>query len=747
MVYNYAMISSIPSIHGTPVQPPRRFLWSVAALLQGLSLFLLAGCDQVRQAPVVNTVAKTEPTATPTPAPPGPDQVAAAFFQAWQERRYGDMYDLLASPARATIDRNAFIARYQKIHEGIGATRLAIQAEPTMVNPSPGPAIQTNPGAAAPSPVAGASSGQTARVPYRVTRQVAILGDLDEANELPLIREPDAWRVDWNPGLIFKGLTDSSTVRFAIDTPPRGRILDRQGRPLAENGKIVSIGVAPGRIQDEGAVLQALSDALKLSPEVIKRRYANGQPDWFMPIADRPETERPTLRQALGSIPGISLGTKTDRVYPLGAAAAHLVGYNTAVTADELKRLADQGYEETDRLGRTGIEAWGEQHLAGKKGAKLTIVDKDGQVLRSIAERPAQPGADVQLTLDADIQAEAFKILGDKPGSLVVMDPRDNSVLAIASSPSFDPNQFILGLTDADWEQLNGPSRPLLFRATQQAYPTGSVFKVITMAAGLEKGGFTAANRFDCGLEWRGLPGVTLRNWEPQGVLSLVESLAASCNPTFYTIGLKLNEIDPNILPDYARAFGLGQPTGAEGLAEIAGTVPDPTWKQQQVGEPWYAGDNVNLAIGQGYLQATPLQMANAYAALANGGALRTPLLIRAIQRPGQSEQVGYLAKEVRALPLSAQNRAPIIAGMSQAASTPRGTAHYAFRDEKVPTAAKTGSAENENPDAHAWFAGFMTPDQPAALTIVMIEGGRQGSTVAAPLGRQILDFVYPRLR
>jgi penicillin-binding protein 2 len=249
----------------------------------------------------------------------------------------------------------------------------------------------------------------------------------------------------------------------------------------------------------------------------------------------------------------------------------------------------------------------------------------------------------------------------------------------------------------------------------------------------MEKGVAKSSDVYDCGLDWNGLPGVTLHNWQPEGMLRLSEALTESCNPAFYEIGLKLDQLDPTILPSYARTFGLGQTTGIVGVDDIAGTVPDPTWKQHQVGEPWTSGDSVNLAIGQGYLLATPLQMANAYGALARGGSLLAPLLVK-----GQDQN------QLGSLDLSDTTRAAILDGMKRVTSTSAGTAYYAFTNEKLPIAAKTGSAENENPDAHAWFVGYLPPDNPTLLVVVMVEGGQHGGTVAAPIARSLIDMAYP---
>jgi penicillin-binding protein 2 len=678
----------------------------------GACVLVLAACGGPELVPTPTAVPSVVPV-PPTPVPARAEDVATAFLTAWQEGRYAAMYDLLSSGAQASTSRDVFVRRYTNIHDGIGETKLTAQAT--------GPAT--------------ASDAVTSQVPFQVAHSLAIYGDVTETSTLPLVQEQNTWKIAWQPGLIFTGLTATSTVRVTPDIPVRGRILDRSDKPLADNGAILVVGVVPGEIKDEPALLKGLAEPLGLTPEAIKQRYQGGQATWFMPIVERPAADRDELTKKIGSLPGVALQDRPARVYPLGPAAAQLVGYVGHPTAEELRTLSRAGYDESDWIGRAGLEAWGEQALAGTRGGTIQIVDQGGRVVRNVAHKAAEPGRDLHLTLDAAIQTTAATALGDKTGSVVVLDPRDNSVLALASAPSFDPNQFVTGLTDAAWQQLNGEQHPLVLRATESAYPTGSIFKVITMAAGLEQGGFKPATMFDCGMDWNGLAGVTLHNWQPQGTLNLTQSLTQSCNPAFYAIGLKLDTLDPTILPNQARAFGLGQPTRAAGVHEVAGTVPDPEWKQKQLREAWTSGDAVNLAIGQGYLLATPLQMANAYAALARGGDVLVPNLVADQPR-----------KAIGSLNLSPSTYTAILDGMKRVTSTPQGTAFYAFRDERLPIAAKTGSAENENPDAHAWFVGFTPPDLTKAslLVLVMVEGGQHGGTVAAPVARSLIDMAYP---
>jgi penicillin-binding protein 2 len=667
-----------------------------------VAMLVLAACSPV-EAP---TPTPTSPAPTATPTPARPEDTASAYFDAWQQGQYGRMYDLLSATAQVGTSRELFIRRYTNIRDGIGETRLSVHASPAQ------------------------PAGGGAAIPFQVSRTLSLFGDISELNTLLLVLEQTNWRVEWQPSLIFTGLTASSSVRVLPDNPKRGRILDRAGKPLADNGSVVVVGVVPGEITDEAALLKSLSETLGIPLQTIKQRYQGGQPGWFMPITTRAAGERPDLQTKIGSVPGVSLQDRPARIYPVGEAAAHVVGYVSHPTADELKQLATNGYDESDWVGRTGLESSFESQLAGQKGGKIQIVDSANRVFRTIVQKPSVPGEDLNTTLDAAIQNQAAAALGDKIGSVVVLDARDNNVLALLSQPSFDPNQFIVGLDDATWQRLNGPEHPLVLRATESGYPTGSIFKVITMTAGLEKGGFRPSDTFDCGLDWNGLPGVTLHNWEAQGTLSLTKALTASCNPAFYEIGRKLDSIDSSILPGFARSFGLGQPTHIAGVHEIPGVLPDPDWKRREVGQVWTAGDTVNLAIGQGYLLATPLQMANAYATLARGGSLEAPLLL-----------TDESPRKLGTANLSTGTRSAILDGMQAVTSTTLGTAYYAFKDDKLPIAAKTGSAENENPDAHAWFVGFTPPQNARLLVLVMVEGGQHGGTVAAPVARQIIDY------
>ena len=691
--------------------------------------FLLAArLGPLAAGPEPTATAAATSTASPlavaggTPVPAGatfasPQELAQAFIAAWQKGDYAAMYPLISSAAQSHISQADFVKRYQDIAAEMGQQSITVTL-----------------GTAAPGAM---------RLPIHVVRQTSRVGTLTEDNVIPIIREQGQYRVDWTPSLIVADLGDGY-VRWVPVVPQRGRILDRKGRPLAELGMVDKVGVIPGQIKDENALLESLSQLLNLPKDVIKQRYANGQPDWFMPITTLPDPVDPQLAQKLLAIPGVVIRQWPDRVYPLGPAAAHITGYLTEISADELAKYADRGYEVGDRIGRAGIEAWGEQYLSGKRGGRLVIVGPDGQERKLLAEVPSQPAADIVLTIDADLQQAAYKALGDKVGSIVVLDPNTGAILAMASNPSFDPNQFILGMTPEAWNALNDPQKqPLVNRATQMAYPTGSTFKVVTMAAALEKLGMTAQTRINCPATFS-LPGSSQvwHDWSPngQGVLTLHNALVQSCDTVFYQIGAQLDEHDPNLLPQMARGFGFGSQTGLAELPEVAGLVPDPTWKRQQKNDYWARGDAVNLAIGQGFFLATPLQLADAYAAIANGGTLWEPYLVQEVVAVDGTKLYTHQPKARGTLPVSPQHLADIRSALHDVTSAPNGTAVTAFRGEKVPVAGKTGTAESGQQQPHAWFAEFAPVDGAKLAAVVMIEHGGEGSVTAAPLARQMVD-------
>lgn len=670
-----------------------------------------------------------KPAAAPaTPGTPGRSataaEVAQVYFAAWREGRYAEMYDLLTPAAQQSIAKERFAGRYAGIAEEATVQAVAIEARP-------------------------ADGG---RVPFTAVFTTGLWGELRDANTLPLVQTGDGWRVEWTPALIFHNLTGANLVRTTVDIPKRGAILDRTGKPLAVTGAVPTIGTSknlinvPQFVSDREGFIRYLAQRLGLTPEEIKRKVDDPKTDadLFIPLKTLPASTPDTVVQELENTPGVVVQRTARRVYPNGTAAAHVIGYIAPITAEQLEKLKAEGYGPDDLAGAVGLEATYERELAGQRGARLTIITPEGAVVHELAKRPVRPAQDVVTTLSIEAQLAAERALGDRTGSMVVLDPRDNAVVAMASHPTFDPNLFVGGLGEQGVKLLNDPRRPLLNRTVNASYPPGSTFKVISGAAGLERGGYSAASRFPCPPVWRGLgPNFPKNNWNKtdEGQLTIAEGLMRSCNPVFYDIAVKLDGIDPNLLPEFAAGFGYGKPTGINGIDEDAGINPTPKWKRERVGEEWFTGDTVNLSIGQGFLLATPLQVANSYSAIARGGVLRTPLLVRELRESGTDHVLArHEGKEIGRLPVSQATLAVIRQGTAMVTQDPRGTAYSVFRGSTIDAAGKSGTAEDRGVQSHALFAAYAPRNDAKGVAVVVLDEGESGSLEAGPMTRQVLE-------
>lgn len=670
--------------------------------------------------------AESESDPEPTPLPPEPEDletawdIAEGWAQLWEAEDYRGMYELTSQESRSIISRDEFVERYEGISGELAETEITVEVVDGIED--------------------------ALRFTLLISRDSARVGEFEEEILLPMVQEAEGRpRVDWSPSLIVNDLADGF-VRWRPDIPQRGRILDRHGRPLAHLGQISKVGVIPGDIEDEDALLSELSELIGMSEERIESIYSAGDPGWFMPVRDYPDRMDEELEGQLNSIPGVSIQKWPERVYPAGPAAAHITGYLTEVSAEELPDLISEGFAPGDVLGRGGIEAWGEEYLAGERGGRMVIVGPNGNERKTIAEVSGEPAADITLTIDIDLQRAAYEAIGDQTGSVVILDPDTGAVRAMVSKPSFDPNDFILGHTTESWEAINDPeARPLENRTTTFAYPVGSIFKSVTMAAGMEHLGLNAQSTLECPGEFS-LPGAddqVWRDWSPsgQGTLTLHNALVQSCNTIFYQIGADLDSEDQDLLPDAARAFGLGSATGLDALREVSGTVPDADWKIETVGDFWSRGDAVNLSIGQGYFEATPLQMAVLYAAISNGGTLFEPYLVEEIADL-EGEVIYEAEREDNGeIPFPDSTMEAIRAAMRDVPQAQNGTARDQFDGALVPTGGKTGSAETSQDEPHSWYAAFAPADTPQLTMISMVEYGGEGSAAAAPIARQVIDF------
>ena len=655
-------------------------------------------------------------------APRSALEAVQKYFALLAADRFEDAYRLVSLEARELITPEAFAQRHRDIWEEATITGLAWE-----VVPPPGENV----------------AGLEVILRY----DTVFFGEVEELIFAPTRRQP-TWVVDWSPDLIFSGLASrGNLVHRFVEVPERGEILDRNGIPFATQGEIAVIGISHDLITDVDAVITLLMDRLDLEEQALRDLVFQDVPSYFfIPIARLPYNINPSLVDEFEQLAelGILVRRETQRTYPQGELAAHVIGFLAEVTEEKLESLAVLGYQSGDLVGRDGSEAIFEAELAGERGGRLTVIAPNGQVVREIAQREAVPARDLILTIDVRIQRIVEATLGEELGAVVAMDLRSNEVLALASYPRFDPNAFIRGLTEEEFSlYFEDERQPFVNRTSEQLYPPGSTFKVVTLAAALEVAGLEPFARRDCPAVWTGLGEDTpLVNWkeDDRGLLTLTQALAESCNSVFYQLATELHGQDEQALPEFAAAFGFGRPTGVVGLREEPGISPGPEWKRINRNDFWYTGDTVNLSIGQGFLLATPLQITNAYAALATDGILRTPLVARALREPdGEGEEL-FTARPTGVLPLSAESLTALREAVRQVIVSPFGTGWLPFHGSALAVAGKSGTAEDRGEQSHALFVAYANTPDPKLVVTVVLDDGESGADEAGPIVRRILE-------
>ncbi|NLF02551.1 MAG: penicillin-binding protein 2 [Anaerolineales bacterium] len=666
------------------------------------------------------------PAASPTPEGPSPGTTAALFLDGWMKGDYPSMYALLSPASQSVVDGESFAARYRNALDTATVLTVTTQLQAVL------------------------REGDRASAAFHLTLDTALVGTLVTDTLMALSRSGEQWLVDWDPGLIWPQLAGGRYFSMEYSTPTRANIYDRNGLALATDGRIVTIGVIPGDIQDENAVLGALSSITGMQAEEIRGRYVAAPADWKVPIADVPAEISIENNALLSSLAGVYRDEKDGRLYPNGGSAPHAVGWVSPVPAEQLAAYRARGYRGDERVGVAGLEAWAETILAGQHGGKLYVVTEAGERVATVAQREAVPSRPIYTTLDRGLQEQVQRILGGRKGAIVVLDVNTGAVLALASGPGFDSNIFVGPAGAVDRSQvLADPNRPLFNRVLHGTYPSASVFKIVTMAAALEAGGMEVDTPFNCPGYWEGLgPGARKVCWKADGhgTITLKDALTASCDVTFYAVGQALDQLGSDILPHYARGFGFGQATGLQELLEDVGLVPDPEWKADVIGENWWVGDTVNLAIGQGYLLVTPLQVARMLAAVGNGGTLYAPYIVERIPPlpNGEGEQITH-PRSMGQLPISAAHLAAIQEALLGVTTASIGTVPHRFAGLTIPVAGKTGTAETGGPESipHSWFAAYAPANAPEIAIAVIVENIGEGATVAAPLTRQVVEAYY----
>jgi penicillin-binding protein 2 len=590
-----------------------------------------------------------------------------------------------------------------------------------------------------------------AQVSYRVVMDSSLVGKFQGDTLMNLSLEDGEWRVQWDDTLVIPQLEGGNYL--AMDRqgyrPARANIYDRNGQALVAQVDATAIGIYPDQIDpaQAEALYAALADLTGLRVDTIEAMHANFPPGagWYLPLGEVPADVVASRFDELAGFSGLVLEPYKARYY--FGAAPHLIGFMGEIPAESLDDYKRNGYQLGDRVGISGIEEWAEPYLAGQPGGALYVRNAQGLPVTQLAAASAQAGQAVHTTIDKDFQDGVQQAISGFRGAVVVLERDTGRVLAMVSSPDFNPNAFepVNYNSQALQASLESPDQPLFNRATMGQYPLGSVFKIITMAAAIESGVYTPESTYYCGGTFDELAGLTLYDWTygydfpPSGLLTLEGGLIRSCNPWFYHIGLDLfNQGLSTAVADMARGFGLGSPTGIEGVAETSGQVPNP---ENEI-------DATNQSIGQGALLVTPLQVASFIAAIGNGGTLFRPQVIEKIAAPGEDPVLAFHTEAAGKLPVTAETLLAIqqaLIGVVQS-TKPRGTAQHVFTGLDIPVAGKTGTAQTGYGAPHAWFAGYTDAgqsDRPDIAIAVVVENAGEGSDYAAPIFRRIVELYF----
>jgi len=667
------------------------------------------------------TASRPTPEQHNTPTPDVREAVRS-FLGKWQSEDYEAMYALLAGPSQDATPKEAFIKRYTDAAINLTLINIDYEILSTLVNV------------------------ESAQAAYRVTYHTALLGDLTREISINLAREQDNWRVLWEEGMVLPELRGGNSLAIDYTTPARGNIYDRNGGAVAATNDVISLGIVPFDFENGGEsnTLAVLSRLTGKPAEWIKALYKNDYVQKYIPVGETTADQFNT--NTLGGLAGLQWKSYKARYYNDGGIAPHVTGYMLYISPEDQDAYRRLGYLGSEKVGMRGLEKWGETYLMGKKGVSLYVLDPQGNTVTRLAQSSAAPAQSIYSTIDTKLQLEAQKAISGFNGAIVVLERDTGRVLAMASSPGFNPNYFEpQNINNSGLVRLlSDPSQPFVNRAAESGYPLGSVFKIVSMAAALETGIFTPEDTYDCQHYYTELPGYKLKDWtldrelDPSGVLTLPEGLMRSCNPWFYHIGYTLFEQGKAAeLTKMARAFGLGVPTGIEQIAEFAGNMPD----AQSIDQ------SVFLAIGQDKMQVTPLQVAAMIAAVGNGGTLYRPQVVEKITDPDGKAVYTFKPEARNQLPVKPATLSLLQETLRRVTSDPRGTAVRVFSGLAIPVAGKTGTAETGIPgQPNSWFAAYTDArraDKPDIAIAVIAEYAGEGSEIAAPITRRMLEVYF----
>jgi len=553
--------------------------------------------------------------------------------------------------------------------------------------------------------------------------------------------------------------SENNRIRIREVKAMRGIILDARGVVLVENRPSYDVVIFPEDVKDLKGLVEKLENLYAKVGLTFPMDYEtileNRRP--FTPL----RVDRNVSREKLAlvethslDLPGVGIDVMPVREYYYGESMAHVIGYIGEVSREELEREKSAGYKSGDFIGKFGLEKALDRYIRGRPGGEQVEVNVVGRKVKTLGRVEPVQGYRVVLTIDSQVQKAAWAAMEGKAGAVVALDPRDGSILALVSRPGFDPNLFNRGVSADVWEKISSnPLHPMENRAIAGQYPPGSTYKLIVAAAALEEGLITPETSFNCPGSFE-MGTRTFRCWRKHGHgrVSLHRAIVESCDVYFYHVG-RLLGVDR--LAQYAQAFGLGARTGVAMAGERRGLIPTRDWKLARFGVPWQPGETISIAIGQGYNTVTPLQLANAYAAVANNGEFFTPRVVQRIETDDGEIIEEFRPEKKAVLPVSRENVQLLKRALWGVVNEPGGTggqARVAGRDVcgKTGTAQVIGMAEGDDGSAypyeyrdHALFVSFAPRDNPEIVVAVVAEHSGHGGSAAAPVARKVLEAYF----
>ncbi|MEM9171171.1 MAG: penicillin-binding protein 2 [Pseudomonadota bacterium] len=563
----------------------------------------------------------------------------------------------------------------------------------------------------------------------------------------------------------YAELAAGNQTRLEAAAPTRGLIVDRNGNVLAENLPVYQLVMIAEQTDNVSETLERLRDAGLLNEadltRIATRQRSTAQ---FDPVTLRSRLSADDIEQFTRLrpwFPGIDIRARLVRHYPHGELAAHVLGYVGGLSSNDLQRIDRANYQGTDHIGKAGIERAFESILHGEVGHTAVVTTAEGRAVDFEPRDEPTPGRHLHLTLDINLQRVAEQALKGRRGAVVAMDPNNGDILAMASAPAYDPNQFVIGMNQAEFDVLNtNPDRPLFNRAITGQYPPGSTIKPLLAFGALDSGRTSVNRTIQCN-GFFSLPGSThrYRDWKPEGhgLVNLTESIAQSCDVYFYELA---QDMDIDMMHDYLSEFGLGQQLGIGIAGEKSGLIPSRAWKKtrfsKRADQVWFPGETVIASIGQGYMLATPLQLAHITSAVATRGQRFRPRLMLGQQDPISGDV--DLATPDSLEPVASGDQhawSHTVDAMAAVMQSPTGSAFAAGRDAAFTLAGKSGTAQvfsvaqedeydelelDERLRDPALFVAFAPVEAPRIAVAVIIENGDSGSSVAAPVARAVLD-------